>query len=211
MSDTIRLHMKEPCVTVLGPGKRFAVWVQGCNRRCPGCTAPEAWDMEAGENISVDALAMEIALSGADGLTISGGEPFLQAPALAKMIDSIRRRRDMGVIVYTGFTLEELRNKPEAQALLERTDLLIDGPYIREQDDGLSLRGSRNQRVIPITGRYLDDLNRYGQPYRLVETFHHGAQTHYAGVANHQRRIPIIKELRHYFRTAELHEKLKGE
>lgn len=196
--DVIYLHMKEPCVTVLGPGKRFAVWTQGCNRRCPGCTAPEAWDMQSGEEISVDALAMEIALSGADGLTISGGEPFLQPAALAGMIDLVRRRRDMGVIVYTGFTLEELREMPEAQALLERIDLLIDGPYIRERDDGLSLRGSSNQRVIPITGRYLNDLGRYGQPGRPVETFRHGAVTHRAGVADHQKQIQVTRDLRVY-------------
>lgn len=192
--DVLYLHMKEPCVTVLGPGKRFAVWTQGCNRRCPGCTAPEAWDMQAGEKIAVDALAMEITLSGADGLTISGGEPFLQPAALAKMIDLIRRKREMGVIVYTGFTLEQLREMPQAQPLLERIDLLIDGPYVREQDDGLSLRGSSNQRVIPLTERYLKDLDHYGQPGRRVEIFRHGATTHRAGVADHQKQIQAARD-----------------
>ena len=58
--DVLYIHMKEPCVTVLGPGKRFVVWTQGCDRHCPGCTAPEAQDMHSGEEISVDALATEI-------------------------------------------------------------------------------------------------------------------------------------------------------
>ena len=206
MKDVIYLHMKEPRVTVLGPGVRFAVWVQGCHRRCPGCTAPEAWDMEAGERISPEALAMEIALSDAEGITISGGEPFLQAEPLARMIEAVRRKRDMGVIVYTGFTLEELRGRPDAEALLGQTDLLIDGPYIREKDDGLSLRGSSNQRVIPITRRYLDQLDRYGQPGRLTEVFWHGTEIHYAGVADHQRMERIAGQLRNY-----IHSEKKGE
>lgn len=184
MKDVLYIHMKEPAVTSLGPGTRFALWVQGCHRRCPGCTAPESWDMRSGERIDVRALAWEIALSGADGLTISGGEPFLQPQALAEMIDLIRRKRDMGVIVYTGFTYEELLTRPDAAALLERTDLLIDGPYIRGLDDGKSLRGSSNQRVLPLTGRYLGDLALYGAEGRPTEHFHHGIHIHEVGVAD---------------------------
>ena len=210
MNDVIYLHMKEPCVVTLGPGRRFAVWVQGCDRRCPGCTAPDAWDMQAGDPISVSALATEIALSDAEGLTISGGEPFLQAEPLARMIAAVRRRRDMGVIVYTGFTLEELRGRPDAQALLAQTDLLIDGPYIHEKDDGLSLRGSSNQRVIPITRRYLNQLDRYGQPSRPVEVFRHGDVMHSVGVADHLRLNRIAHEVRNYIHSIDTDRK-KGE
>lgn len=185
MDDVIYVHMKEPAVRVLGPGVRYALWVQGCGRRCPGCTAPTAWRMEEGQPIPAAALAWEIALSGADGLTISGGEPFLQAEALGGMVEQIRRRRDMGVIVYTGFLYEELLGMEEAQALLTRTDLLIDGPYIRELDDGRSLRGSSNQRVLPLTERYRGDLGLYGAEGRPVEHFRHGVEIHDVGVADH--------------------------
>ena len=183
----IYVHMKEPAVRVLGPGVRYVLWVQGCGKRCPGCTAPTAWDMEAGTPVKTGALAWEIALSGADGLTISGGEPFLQAEELAEMIDVIRRKRDMGVIVYTGFLYEELMEREDARALLERTDLLIDGPYIRELDDGKSLRGSSNQRVIPLTDRYADQLHLYGAEGRPTERFRHGINIHDVGVADHYR------------------------
>ena len=100
-----------------------------------------------------------------EGLTVSGGEPFLQAEALARLIDRLRKRKEIGVILYTGYTLEELRGQqaPEGSgALLERIDLLIDGPYIANLNDGGALRGSSNQRVIPLTERYRDRLWMYG-------------------------------------------------
>lgn len=176
------LHMREPAVTTLGPGTRYCVWVAGCNRNCPGCIAPQSHDMTQGDAIETGALAWEILLSHADGLTISGGEPFLQAPALAELIRRIRKKRDLGVIVYTGYTLEQLQQMPEAWELLEQTDLLIDGPYIRELDDGLSLRGSSNQRVIPLTDRYRTELGLYGSGERKTQTFYHGINTHHVGI-----------------------------
>lgn len=179
---TIFLHMREKAVKTLGPGTRFVIWVSGCHRNCPGCIAPDSHDMTKGVAVDPGALAWEVLLSGAEGLTISGGEPFLQAQALAVMVHIVRQRREMGVIVYTGFTYEELLQMPQAQPLLEQTDLLIDGPYIQELDDGLSLRGSSNQRVIPLTPRYLDALADYGTQKREQEIFRHAGSTHYVGI-----------------------------
>ncbi len=183
---SIRVYTKEAGVTTLGPGKRFCLWVQGCRQRCPGCISPMSREETGGRLIPVNALATEIALSGMDGLTISGGEPFLQSEALAEMIDMIRARRDMGVIVYTGYTIEQLRKQSDAEELLNRTDLLIDGPYIRELDDGLSLRGSSNQRVICLTERYRNALDLYGRDKREVQTFHHGIYDNIVGIPVHQ-------------------------
>ena len=183
----IRIHAKETGVTTLGPGKRFCLWVQGCRQRCPGCVAPLSRDENGGRLIPVNALAVEIALSGMDGLTISGGEPFLQAAALAEMLDLIREKRDMGVIVYTGYILERLKEEPESRALLERIDLLIDGPYIQELDDGGSLRGSSNQRVICLTDRYKYDLALYGQDGRETQTFHHAVYDNIVGIPEHKK------------------------
>lgn len=87
----LAVYMKEPAVRVLGPGVRYALWVQGCPRRCPGCVAENAWDPDGGERIPVDALAVEIVLSGAEGLTVSGGEPFLQAEALAELLEKVKK------------------------------------------------------------------------------------------------------------------------
>ena len=175
-------HMKEPAVRVLGPGLRYCLWVQGCARRCPGCVAQEAWDMRAGKPIEEEALSWEIALSGAEGLTVSGGEPFLQAEALARLIRSVRQKKDMDVIVYTGNTYEALAADPAAAPLLRQTDLLIDGEYIRELDDGKGLRGSSNQRAIPLNARGEALLALWARQARCREVFRHGAEVHEVGL-----------------------------
>jgi anaerobic ribonucleoside-triphosphate reductase activating protein len=139
--------------------------------------------------MTAGALAAEIALSRPDGVTISGGEPFLQAAALAEMLRILRLDfgYDTGVIVYTGFLLEELQQIPAMKPLLEQTDLLIDGPYVRELDDGRSLRGSSNQRIIPLTNRYNrpEILSLYGAEGRRTEYFWHGGSINCVGVDNH--------------------------
>lgn len=167
-NDELRIHQLLPNVTTLGPYKRYAIWIQGCGRQCPGCIAPDAQDPDGGRSMKVENLVKKILrYPDHEGLTISGGEPFLQAPALCRVIDSIQEERDYGVIIYTGYTLEELQgdDAPEGAAdLLKRTDLLIDGPYIRELNDDASLRGSSNQRILPLTERYRDQLAIYGVP-----------------------------------------------
>ena len=165
-SETLQVHRMLPRVITLGPGLRLALWVQGCFRRCPGCITPDSRPLDGGRQQTVSEIAAAFLREpGHEGITISGGEPFLQAGALCRLIDLIREQRDCGVIVYTGYTLEELQESgaPEdAAELLRRTDLLIDGPYIRELNDDASLRGSSNQRVICLTERYRNDIGLYG-------------------------------------------------
>ena len=189
MSAQIRVAMREHPVHTLGPGARYCLWVQGCERHCPGCVSPTDQPLDGGYLMSAGALAAEIALSDPDGITISGGEPFLQAEALGEMLQILREsfHCDPGVIVYTGYILEELRQLPGAEALLCQTDLLIDGPYIQALDDGKSLRGSSNQRVIPLTQRYnrQEILSLYGAEGRETEYFWHGGYVNCVGVANH--------------------------
>ena len=124
--------------------------------------------------MSPGALAAEISLYRPEGITISGGEPVEQSRSVGAMLDMLKRlyRCDPGVIVYTGYLYEELAALPDAGLLLDHTDLLIDGPYIRELNDGGSLRGSSNQRIIPLTGRYDSPgiLSLYGCPGRKSET-----------------------------------------
>ena len=88
---------------------------------------------------------------------------MLQAGALADMVDSIRRERDMGLIVYTGFRLEELQQKQDPQIcrFLRQIDLLIDGRYEQTLDHDQPYRGSENQRFLPLTDRYLTELTTY--------------------------------------------------
>jgi len=140
---------------------------------------PSAKSMNGGSLVSVSSLARQILSEPEiEGITITGGEPFLQANQLSRLIDGVRVKSNLGVIVYTGYTLEELRamedfeNGEAVAGLLGRVDVLIDGPYVKELDDGLSLRGSSNQVAYSLTDRYGEGIHQYyGQPKRNAE-FH---------------------------------------
>ncbi|MBR4175037.1 MAG: 4Fe-4S cluster-binding domain-containing protein, partial [Lachnospiraceae bacterium] len=86
------------------------------------------------------------------------------------------------VIIYSGYSFDRLLKKREWAELLEETDLLIDGPYIRELDDGKSLRGSSNQSVIALTDRYKPYLDMYGSENRETQIFDHGYYRSFVGV-----------------------------
>jgi len=136
-----------------GPGLRFTVFTQGCPHACPGCHNPETHDPAGGEEISVEALAQQLKQNPLiAGLTLSGGEPFLQAKECARLA---REARALGhnVWTYTGFLYERMlaANQPDWNALLAETDVLVDGPYVEgEHSYNLRFRGSRNQRLIDV-------------------------------------------------------------
>ncbi|MEU9700497.1 4Fe-4S single cluster domain-containing protein [Streptomyces sp. NPDC047981] len=143
--------------TTLGPGTRAVIWVQGCPLRCRGCVAAETLPFEGGTTHQVSELAAWLgALPDIEGVTLSGGEPFSQAAALASLLDHVRARRpEFTAMAYSGFRHEALRRGgPDRLALLRRLDLLVDGPYVASERHGLRWRGSANQRVIPLTDRY---------------------------------------------------------
>lgn len=137
---------------VNGPGCRAVVWVQGCTRACSGCFNPASWSFEINQLIAIDTLAEKIASNPRnEGVTFSGGEPFWQAPGLAKLARQLKAK-GLNVMSFTGFTLEQLRAKgaPEgAQELLNELDILIDGPYVESLaiHSPTSAVSSSNQRV----------------------------------------------------------------
>lgn len=166
--DCIRIAWYDKCTECLGPGKRFALWLQGCDRKCPGCISPETQPHDGGYEEKCDVLAEIIISSGMKDVTVSGGEPFMQADRLVKIFSQIRKMiPEFGIIIYTGYLYNELKESgdPDVLRLLEEfTDILIDGPYIRELDDDIGLRGSSNQTVTALTGRYSDDMKCYTEP-----------------------------------------------
>lgn len=157
-STTLSVSRIVDRTTVLGPGIRAVVWVRGCPLRCAGCIAAEDLPFDGGTAWSTAALAEHVLALPADvtGITFSGGEPMAQAAALADLTDRLRAARDWSVMSYSGFTLDHLRRHGTAaqHALLARLDVLVDGPYLRDQHAPLRWRGSRNQRVRYLTGRH---------------------------------------------------------
>ena len=143
----IQLHAKRDGITKLGPGTRFVVWTQGCPRSCPGCMTAASQQMNGGFSADTKQLAEEILQSGRHGLTISGGEPFLQAKALADLIQEVRKKTDLGVMIYTGFTLEELQeaDNPDYNLLDDRKIGLLDRKIRQAGDD---VKGGQYQSAI---------------------------------------------------------------
>lgn len=127
---------------VLGPGNHFVIWVQGCMKRCVNCGSPSWLSMKTKDLILPSELAKLILDSEQiEGLTISGGEPMLQAQNLNKLLDIIYGK-NLGVICYTGYTLEELTawNDSDVNKFLSKIDLLIDGEYVEELNDNKGIR-----------------------------------------------------------------------
>lgn len=146
-----------PETTALGPGLRAALWVQGCPFSCPGCIAPEWIAQKPAFQVPVNWMVDTILNSrNITGLTISGGEPMLQAKALHMVVRNLLSQRYFDIICFTGFKYEELRKNPpvpEVLDFLNVIDLLIDGPYVSALNNNKGLRGSSNQRLIHLTGR----------------------------------------------------------
>lgn len=143
---------------VLGPGLRGVVWVQGCCFHCPGCIAPDWIAHKVGRLVRPQELAEELlADAQVSGLTFSGGEPMLQAAGLAELARAARRMRDVSVICFSGFTLEQLHaaegRMTGVSDLLRELDVLIDGQYVAGENDALGMRGSSGQRVHLLSER----------------------------------------------------------
>jgi len=156
-----------------GPGARFALWVQGCRIRCAGCCNPQFFSASGGRKVETRELAerLRARAQGLEGVTFLGGEPFDQAEALAELA-RVARAACLSVMTFTGYALEELRTRSGGAAeLLAATDLLVDGPYDRDQPEShRRWVGSANQRFHFLTDRYAPgiELPGPGEPFRQV-------------------------------------------
>ncbi|HPV14447.1 MAG TPA: 4Fe-4S single cluster domain-containing protein [Candidatus Cloacimonadota bacterium] len=133
----------------LGPGKRIALWTQGCSIHCPDCLNPETWNPEAGVSVNIMSLAillMEIS-EGYDGITFSGGEPFDQYDALVYLASILKHSCKLNLLVYSGYTLEELSGAHPDLYFQEAFDYLIDGRFRSNSPSEDNIRGSANQRI----------------------------------------------------------------
>ncbi len=164
MSPTsqIRIGQILPCTEAEGPGKRFAIWVQGCPLRCPECCNPELLPFEGGQLMDVSELVSQILQSrslGIEGITLIGGEPFAHAAPLA-IVAASAHDAGLSVMAFSGYTLDELHdmNQPCVNSLLDHIDLLVDGRFDRTKPDK-SRRwiGSTNQQIHFLTDRYSPD------------------------------------------------------
>jgi anaerobic ribonucleoside-triphosphate reductase activating protein len=150
-----------------GPGVRYAVWVQGCSIRCPGCCNPEMFvHGKGGVELEAAALAAEVlATPGIEGLSVLGGEPFEQAAGVAELCRLVKAGGKT-VMIYSGYALDELRAQakttPAVQAVLDVADLLLDGRYdATKPETKRRWVGSTNQTLHFFTDAYRPDDPRF--------------------------------------------------
>lgn len=161
------------CTESEGPGKRIAIWVQGCERRCPGCCNLDMQEIR--KNIIVDTkdlielIQKSITSDEIEGLSFIGGEPMLQAEGLseiAKWAHSV----GLTVLVFTGYLYEELvtlKNR-SVDDLISNIDLLVDGPYIQElYDTERDWIGSQNQKIHFLTKAYKPGVEFEKQEHQM--------------------------------------------
>ena len=137
-------------MTALGPGRRLCVWVNGCQRRCEGCVSARLREIDEGTEVDIYEYFFGYNLEAIDGVTISGGEPFDQPEELSRLVEYFRRRGITDILVYTGYTYEELlkMENPSVAKALSYISVLIDGPYVKDLDFGISnIKGSDNQKI----------------------------------------------------------------
>ncbi|GAB1510356.1 4Fe-4S single cluster domain-containing protein [Actinophytocola sp. KF-1] len=144
-------------VTTLGPGSRLVIWVQGCPLACRGCMSRDTWDEGGGADLTEHALLglwSDALRRGADGMTISGGEPLAQAEPVAAFLRAARScpappGTEPDFLLYTGFELDEL--DPAQDAAVAAADAVITGRYEAGSPTRLIWRGSANQRLRATT------------------------------------------------------------
>lgn len=151
MTARLRVHAIEPRSRANGPGTRTVVWVQGCTLGCTGCFNPTTWPAAGGQEMEVESIARQVLAAAADGVTVSGGEPFEQPEALLALVTALA---GTSIIVFSGFTRGEIERQPLGPAILARIDVLVDGRYVEKRRIARGLRGSSNQVVHLLTSRH---------------------------------------------------------
>lgn len=154
----INIHSVIPVSKINGPGSRIAVFFQGCRHNCPGCFNPGTHPFDTTNLFTPEEIFEKYHTGNIEGLTVSGGEPFLQGKGLRSLLRLARETYGLSTVVYTGFTYSELKTGPAAKACFEFIDVLIDGRYDESaKETSLLARGSVNQEFHFLSKRYKRD------------------------------------------------------
>lgn len=158
-----------------GPGRRAALWVQGCQFLCPGCCNPNFLRIAPRELVTAQSLVDRLTVAksghGIEGVTMLGGEPMLQARGLSDVAAGAQEL-GLSVMVFTGYTLDELRNDPlpGSDQLLHHTDVLVDGRYVAELPERhRAWVGSSNQGFHYLSSRYDSSIEQAAGGNQRVE------------------------------------------
>ena len=150
---TLRLLMTYKETIVDGVGLRYSLYFAGCSHACPGCHNEYSWNPKHGNILTYEKLeeiAKEINENTLlDGITISGGDPLFNPVEMLKVLKFLKEKTKKNIWLYTGYTLEQVREDELRRKCLEYVDVLVDGRFVKElYDPNLKFRGSSNQRII---------------------------------------------------------------
>ncbi|MFQ8891121.1 MAG: 4Fe-4S single cluster domain-containing protein [Clostridium sp.] len=149
--------------SVLGPGKRFAIWFQGCYKRCKGCINPQGQKLDLGYFISNEELINIIRKEekNISGVTISGGEPFIQIEELYSLIKMIKEKTNLDIMVYSGYIYKDIVSKfSKYKEIFNMIDIFIDGDYVENLNNNSLYKGSDNQKIYFFTEKYKKYINK---------------------------------------------------
>ncbi len=182
----LNLAVWVPITTAEGPGRRFALWVQGCAIRCERCCNPEMFPFSPRHLLSVSDVLSLILKSQKqhhiEGITCLGGEPFSQAAPLASLAEQVQQH-GLSVMVFSGYQLEDIQAQQdkEAERLLSAIDILVDGPYMASlHTNERRWIGSTNQRIHFFSDRYKPDDPAWTQP-NSIDIHFDGKELHITG------------------------------
>lgn len=139
-----------------GPGLRTSIYFAGCQHYCRGCHNPQSWDMNGGYEVTIDYLLDIVKSDEFANVTFSGGDPLYQCDGVTELAKRIKEETNKTIWVYTGFAYEEILENAWLSQILPHIDVIVDGPYVEElRDEDIAFRGSRNQRIIEISGEHI--------------------------------------------------------
>lgn len=150
---TLRLLKTFKETIVDGTGLRYSLYFSGCSHKCEGCHNEYSWNPDHGELVSYEMLeriAEEINNNTIlDGITVSGGDPLFNPGDMKKVLKFLKEKTGKNIWLYTGYTLEKIKEDKDRAECLEYIDVLVDGPFIKRLfAPHLEFRGSSNQRII---------------------------------------------------------------
>lgn len=159
-------------VTTLGPGSRLVIWTMGCHHGCKGCIAEDTWAFDEHYNVPIEEILIiaddYIKNHGCHQVTISGGEPLMQKE-LFLLLEGLKEMGVDDLLVYSGFTYDEIIQNDDLKKVIPLIDVLIDGRYLEALNDDFPLRGSSNQKIIFFNETLLPTYQRYLTGFRDLQ------------------------------------------
>ncbi|MCH5179727.1 MAG: radical SAM protein [Erysipelotrichales bacterium] len=170
----------------LGPGKRLCIWTSGCLKHCYNCATPELQALDKIKDIDIIEKLKSMNLTGLDGVTISGGEPFLQMKELSSLVEFLSVKFD-DILIYSGMTYESLKLLDGANDIFSKISVLVDGEYIDELNQNEKLRGSTNQNILIFKEKYRLKYESYNKLPRKQEIFQIDGKIFGVGLKNKEK------------------------